>query len=149
MQEKIRLEQMGRQNMISRKFRLSETDYSRENERKLSNTAKPKPHLCFTSKTVTSILILLVAGGTTTYSIPIFIKPRDQRFWFHSLNLELYLNLEKTLKIQNLISCFKFKKCCLGHLSEPHWPGTGFDRPRLPTHASYISRHTQVNFGIP
>ena len=69
MQETIRLQQMGRQNMIPRKIRLFETDYSPK-ERKISNTAKPKSHLWLsfistlryrvilvqhTSKTVTSI----------------------------------------------------------------------------------------------
>ena len=68
MQEKIRLEQMGRQNMIPRKFRLFETDDSPKiYNGRYHYTAKPKPHLWLsfnrygvilvqhTSKTVTSI----------------------------------------------------------------------------------------------
>ena len=144
MQKTIRLKQMGRQNMIPRKFRLFETD----DTPKIYNgryhyTAKPKPHLWLsfirygvilvqhTSKTVTSILILWVAGRTTQNPIPL-IKPRDQTSRFRSLNLFDVCPLLSTYcpriltvvddQRENsqdsiLISCFKFKKCCLGHLS--------------------------------
>jgi len=47
MQETIRLKQMGRQNMIPRKFRLVETDDSPKTNdtEEYHFTAKPKPHL--------------------------------------------------------------------------------------------------------
>ena len=81
--------------------------------------------------------------------ITVLIKPRDQTFWFRSLNIELCPwippgvdDQRETSQDSNFNILLSSRKSCLGHWSGSHWPRTRFDPPRQPTHASnkrYIS----------